>query len=66
MPIDELEDRLAELPPDQEIVAYCRGPHCVLAFDAVAQIREKGISARRLDGGYPEWRLQGLPVEVPA
>ena len=66
IPMKDLKARLEELTPTGEIVAYCRGPHCVLAFDAVAQIREKGISARRLDGGYPEWRLQGLPVEVPA
>ena len=45
-------------------MAYCRGPHCVLAFDAVARLREKGLDARRLDGGYPEWRVAGLPVEA--
>lgn len=63
IPLGELEKRLDELEPDHEIVAYCRGPHCVLAFDAVAQLREKGITARRLDGGLPEWKLEGLPVE---
>lgn len=63
IPLDELESRLEELDPGQEIVAYCRGPHCVLAFDAVARLREKGIKARRLEDGYPEWRLAGLPVE---
>ena len=63
IPLGELEKHLDELDPDQEIVAYCRGPHCVLAFDAVARLREKGITARRLDGGLPEWQLQGLPVD---
>ncbi|MCP4283032.1 MAG: metalloregulator ArsR/SmtB family transcription factor [Gammaproteobacteria bacterium] len=63
IPLDELEQHLDELNPNHAIVAYCRGPHCVLAFDAVAKLREKGINARRLDGGLPEWRLQGLPVE---
>lgn len=63
IPVEELEQRLDELDPKQEIVAYCRGPHCVLAFDAVARLREKGIPARRLEDGYPEWRSAGLPVE---
>ncbi len=63
IPLKELEKRLDELNPKHEIVAYCRGPHCVLAFDAVAKLREQGIDARRLDGGLPEWKLEGLPVE---
>jgi len=67
IPLQELEDRLEELSNQQgenhEIVAYCRGPHCVLAFDAVARLREKGITARRLEDGYPEWKIAGLPVE---
>jgi len=63
IPLGELEKHLDELNPDHEIVAYCRGPHCVLAFDAVAKLREKGMTARRLDGGLPEWKLEGLPVE---
>jgi len=65
IPLAELEQRLAELGKnkDQEIVAYCRGPHCVLAFDAVARLREKGLKARRLQDGYPEWKTAGLPVE---
>ncbi len=63
IPIEELEQHLAELDPQQEIVAYCRGPHCILAFDAVARLREKGYQARRLENGYPEWRVAGLPVE---
>lgn len=64
IPLKDLEKHLLDLDPSQEIVAYCRGPHCVLAFDAVAKLREKGINARRLEGGLPEWRLDGLPVEV--
>ncbi|MFP4610780.1 MAG: ArsR/SmtB family transcription factor [Thiohalophilus sp.] len=65
IPLAELEQHLAELgqDKDQEIVAYCRGPHCVLAFDAVARLREKGLKARRLEDGYPEWKTAGLPVE---
>ncbi len=63
IPLHELEQRLEELGKDQEIVAYCRGPHCVLAFDAVARLREKGLKARRLEDGYPEWKAEGLPVE---
>jgi len=63
IPLDELEKHLDDLDHSQEIVAYCRGPHCVLAFDAVAKLREKGITARRLDGGLPEWKLEGLPVD---
>jgi rhodanese-related sulfurtransferase len=59
----ELEQHLRELDPHQEVVAYCRGPHCVLAFDAVAHLREKGLDARRLQGGFPEWKRAGLPVE---
>ena len=68
IPLAELEQRLAELgqDKDQEIVAYCRGPHCVLAFDAVARLREKGLKARRLQDGYPEWKTAGLPVEEQA
>lgn len=63
IPLAELEEHLAAFQPDQEVVAYCRGPHCILAFDAVAKLREQGISARRLEDGYPEWKQAGLPVE---
>ncbi len=63
IPLQELEQRLEELGKNQEIVAYCRGPHCVLAFDAVARLREKGINARRMEDGYPEWKTAGLPIE---
>ena len=64
MPVTELEARLAELPVDREIVAYCRGPYCVFADEAVALLRTRGYSARRLEQGVPEWRALGLPVEV--
>ena len=67
IPLQELEKRLQELGnqkgENREIVAYCRGPHCVLAFDAVAHLRKKGLKARRLEDGYPEWKTAGLPVE---
>jgi len=64
IPVTELEARLAELPLDKEIVAYCRGPYCVFADEAVALLHERGYSARRLEEGVPEWRTLGLPVEV--
>jgi rhodanese-related sulfurtransferase/DNA-binding transcriptional ArsR family regulator len=64
VPLSELEHYLKELNPEQEIVAYCRGPHCVLAFDAVASLRGNGLKARRLEDGFPEWKTAGLPVET--
>ncbi|MHB8453564.1 MAG: ArsR/SmtB family transcription factor [Acidiferrobacterales bacterium] len=64
VPVKELVQRLKSLPQDQEIVAYCRGPHCVLAYDAVARLRQEGFEARRLEDGFPEWREAGLPVET--
>ncbi len=63
IPLPELEQKLAALDINQDIVAYCRGPHCVLAFDAVARLRDKGITARRMEDGFPEWKIAGLPVE---
>lgn len=63
IPVEELEEKLDELPKDREVVAYCRGPFCVFADDAVALLREKGYDAKRLDEGYPEWMLEELPVE---
>lgn len=63
VPLNELENYLEQLEPEQEIVAYCRGPYCVLAFDAVARLRKKGLKARRLEDGFPEWEVAGLPVE---
>jgi rhodanese-related sulfurtransferase/predicted transcriptional regulator len=59
IPIDELEQRLAELPDDREVVAYCRGPFCAYAHDAVRRLRAAGRSARRLEDGWPEWKLAG-------
>lgn len=66
IPVAELEGRLQELPTDREIVAYCRGPYCVFADEAVALLRSRGFSARRLDIGLPDWRTAGLPVGYPA
>src|ERR671937_2407941 len=57
IPIDELEERLAELPADREVVAYCRGPLCAYAHDAVRQLQAAGVRARRLEDGWPEWQL---------
>ncbi len=62
IPLGELRRRLRELPKDREIIAYCRGPYCVLAFEAVALLRRRGLTARRLEDGFPEWRAAGLPV----
>ena len=64
IPVTELEARLADLPVDREVVAYCRGPYCVFADEAVALLRAHGYSAHRLEQGVPEWRALGLPVEV--
>lgn len=64
VPLDELDGVLARLPKRTEIVAYCRGPYCVLAPQAVERLRAKGYKARRLADGMPEWRLAGLPVAV--
>jgi len=63
IPIHELEKRLRDLPKGREVVAYCRGPYCLMSYDAVAMLRKKGMKARRLEAGMPEWRLAGLPVE---
>lgn len=64
IPLHELEQRLGELPAAIEIVAYCRGPYCVLAPEALVTLRASGFRARRLEDGFPEWRLAGMPVEV--
>ncbi len=64
IPIRDLDRRLSELPAGREVIAYCRGPYCVLSFDAVAALRTKGVTARRLEDGYPEWKAAGLPVEM--
>jgi rhodanese-related sulfurtransferase/DNA-binding transcriptional ArsR family regulator len=63
IPIHELEKRFGELPKRKEIVAYCRGPYCLMSYDAVALLRKKGLKARRLEAGMPEWRHAGMPVE---
>jgi rhodanese-related sulfurtransferase/DNA-binding HxlR family transcriptional regulator len=63
VPLAQLSRRLAELPPDHEVVAYCRGPWCVLSFEAVALLRRQGYRVRRLEDGFPEWKAAGLPVE---
>lgn len=64
IPLDELPGRLAELPAERELVAYCRGPYCVLASEAVALLERHGHLARRLEDGFPEWQLASMPVSV--
>ncbi|MCZ6915847.1 MAG: metalloregulator ArsR/SmtB family transcription factor [Gemmatimonadetes bacterium] len=63
LPVRDLERRVTDLPADKEVIAYCRGPYCLRAFDAVAFLRAHGRPARRLVDGFPEWRAAGLPVE---
>jgi rhodanese-related sulfurtransferase len=63
-PLDDLPSLLVTLPRRHEVVAYCRGPYCVYADDAVRLLRERGLKARRLDVGFPEWRRAGLPIEI--
>jgi rhodanese-related sulfurtransferase len=63
MPVEDIEKCIKDIPAGQEVIAYCRGPYCVLAFDAVAKLRKIGLGARRLEEGYPEWKAAGLPVE---
>lgn len=62
IPTAELKRRLSELPRKKEVVAYCRGPYCVFAFEAVAALRAAGYKARRLEDGLPQWRAAGLPI----
>jgi rhodanese-related sulfurtransferase/biotin operon repressor len=62
IPVHELQRRIRELPKRREIVAYCRGPYCLMSYDAVALLRKKGLKARRLEAGLPEWRRGGLPI----
>ncbi|MEK1853262.1 MAG: metalloregulator ArsR/SmtB family transcription factor [Phyllobacterium sp.] len=66
IPLSELERRLGELPTDREVIAYCRGPYCVLSFEAVAALRARGYLVHRLEDGYPEWKAAGLPIEAVA
>ena len=65
IPVADLAHRINELPPDTNIVAYCRGPYCVMASTAVTRLREAGYVAHRLDGGYPQWRDAGRPTHHP-
>ncbi len=62
IPIDDLSAQIRSLPDGVEVVAYCRGPFCVFADDAVRQLRRRGRQARRLEDGFPEWRGAGLPI----
>jgi rhodanese-related sulfurtransferase/DNA-binding transcriptional ArsR family regulator len=63
IPLDSLQKHLAKLPITQEVVAYCRGPYCMFAYEAVSQLRSQGYKARRLEDGYPEWKADLLPTE---
>ena len=62
IPIHELAKRLEELAKRKEVIAYCRGPYCLMSYDAVTLMREKGMKARRMEAGFPEWRAAGFPV----
>jgi len=64
VPIDELDKRLREIPAGRDVVAYCRGPYCVFADEAVARLRKRGRRALRLAEGFPDWQALGFPVEV--
>jgi rhodanese-related sulfurtransferase len=64
IPVEELEHRLAELPRDREIVAYCRGPYCVFSDEAALLLHSNGFRVRRFEAGFPEWRAAGLPTAV--
>lgn len=63
MPVEDIARRLKRLPKSREVIAYCRGPYCLMSVDAVALLRKKGFKARRLEDGFPEWKAAGLPVE---
>ena len=64
IPVEQLEDHIASLPPDREVVAYCRGPYCVLAAEAVRLLRKNGYKAVRLADGFPEWKSAGLAIQT--
>jgi len=64
IPLPELQKRLRDLPKGKEIIAYCRGPYCLMSFTAVKMLRSRGHKARRLEAGLPEWRSAGLPVQT--
>ena len=63
VPVEKLEGLLSKLPKRKEVVAYCRGPYCLMSFEAVEKLRKRGFKAKRLRDGFPEWRAAGLPVE---
>ncbi len=63
VPVEDLAKHLRKFPKGREVIAYCRGPYCLLSVDAVALLRGKGLKARRLENGFPEWKAAGLPVE---
>ncbi len=63
IPIDKLESGLSKLSRQREVVAYCRGPYCLMSFEAVLKLRKRGWKARRLRDGFPEWKAAGLPVD---
>ena len=64
IPLDQLDAAMGSFTENVPVVAYCRGPYCVLSYDAVAQLRARGVQAIRLEDGYPEWKAAGLPVET--
>ncbi|HEY0069934.1 MAG TPA: rhodanese-like domain-containing protein, partial [Chloroflexia bacterium] len=64
VPVSEVESALKQIPPDHEVIAYCRGPYCVFSDEAVELLKTHGYKARRLQGGLPDWRAAGLPVET--
>jgi rhodanese-related sulfurtransferase/predicted transcriptional regulator len=63
VPLEKLEEYLAKRPKKREVIAYCRGPYCLMSFEAVLRLRKRGWKARRLEDGFPEWKAAGLPVE---
>lgn len=63
VPLEKLEGYLAKLPKKREVIAYCRGPYCLMSLEAVAALRKRGWNARRLEDGFPEWKAAGLPIE---
>src|SRR5215475_2258033 len=66
VPLALLRREFSKLDAKKEIIAYCRGPYCVMSFEAVAELRRRGLTARRLEDGFPEWKAAGLPVRAPA
>jgi rhodanese-related sulfurtransferase len=64
IPVEQLNERIHELPAGKEVIAYCRGPYCLLSVSAVEQLREKGFNAVRLEEGFPEWKANNLPYET--